>query len=385
MMRSMMDGIWNNRVEPHGEITEKRQTVRKDGTQSQGAKAGTTERTQPSQPSCQNFNLKSERKIEKMAKKKLQKLFAILLAGSMTMGIASTAALAVEYDLEQGSVYVDNDQDGEGDYSWQKTRDEVTKDTADRTYVKEDTSNDGKIIINQGVDSKSGSEKEATTNTVQVGENVQGVTITLDDVNVQAGEGESAVEIGAGSNVQIEVSGENILKGGTNGAGIAVPGKVVLDDTVPDEAEPGDAVLNLSSDKAGGTLTAIGNGGVDAKGTSGAGIGGTKENGTSGKINIDSLDGLTAEDYIAFPDEQVCRVGAPTTHEMPEEEVPVMDEGVEMPMEDAFAEGAEMPVEDMTDGAADMPLGAMPEDGMEMPAEDAPAQTGEAATEGGVE
>ena len=93
----------------------------------------------------------------------------------------------------------------------------------------------------------------------------------------------------------------------------------------------------------------------------------------------------TAEDYIAFPDEQVCRVGAPTTHEMPEEEVPVMDEGVEMPMEDAFAEGAEVPVEGMADGAADMPLGAMPEDGMEMPAEDAPAQTGEAATEGGVE
>lgn len=97
------------------------------------------------------------------------------------------------------------------------------------------------------------------------------------------------------------------------------------------------------------------------------------------------LDGLTAEDYIAFPDEQVCHVGAPTTHEMPEEEVPVMDEGVEMPMEDAFAEGTEMPVEGMADGAADMPLGAMPEDGMEMPAEDAPAQTGEAATEGGVE
>ena len=292
----MMDGIWNNRVEPHGEITEKRQTARKDGTQSQGAKAGTTERTQPSQPSCQNFNLKSERKIEKMAKKKLQKLFAILLAGSMTMGIASTAALAVEYDLEQGSVYVDNDQDEKGDYSWQKTRDEVTKDTADRTYVKKDTSNDGKIIINQGVDSKSGSEKEATTNTVQVGENVQGVTITLDDVNVQAGEGESAVEIGAGSNVQIEVSGENILKGGTNGAGIAVPGKVVLDDTVPDEAEPGDAVLNLSSDKAGGTLTAIGNAGQNETG-SGAGIGGTASQGTSGIINIEGLKGLTAEGY----------------------------------------------------------------------------------------
>ncbi len=233
-----------------------------------------------------------------MAKRKLQKLLAVLLAGSMTMGVASTAAFAVEYDLEKGSVYVDNDQDKKGDYSWQKTSNEDTKETAKRTYVDEDTENEGKIVINQGSDdTKTGSKKEATSNTVQVGKNVQDVTITLDDVNVQAGEGESAVEIGAGSNVQIEVSGENILKGGTNGAGIAVPGKVVLDDTVPDEAEPGDAVLNLSSDKAGGTLTAIGNGGVDAKGTSGAGIGGTKENGTSGKINIDSLHGLTAEGY----------------------------------------------------------------------------------------
>ena len=27
------------------------------------------------------------------------------------------------------------------------------------------------------------------------------------------------------------------------------------------------------------------------------------------------LDGLTAEDYIAFPDAELCREGVPTTHD----------------------------------------------------------------------
>lgn len=34
---------------------------------------------------------------------------------------------------------------------------------------------------------------------------------------------------------------------------------------------------------------------------------------------VSVLEGLTAEDYIAFPDANVCREGAPTTHAMPEE------------------------------------------------------------------
>lgn len=40
--------------------------------------------------------------------------------------------------------------------------------------------------------------------------------------------------------------------------------------------------------------------------------------------------GLTAEDYIAFPDEELCQPGAPTTHDqmVEEEEVPVAEGGV---------------------------------------------------------
>lgn len=40
---------------------------------------------------------------------------------------------------------------------------------------------------------------------------------------------------------------------------------------------------------------------------------------------IEILDGLTVEDYIAFPDEELCVEGAPTTHDQPAEEA----EGVE--------------------------------------------------------
>ena len=199
--------------------------------------------------------------------KKMQKLFAMLLIGTVTLSATSLSALAVEYDISSGAVHVEADESGTNK-SWQEGHDTHNN--------KENGSTDKEITITQI------NPETATSNTVNVGENVRDVTITLDDVNIEANGGESAVTIGAGASANITVSGENTLVGGTNGAGIAVSG---------------DATLNLSGDGDGGTLTAIGNGGEDAKGTSGAGIGGTKENGTSGTINIDSLDGLTAEGY----------------------------------------------------------------------------------------
>ena len=199
--------------------------------------------------------------------KKMQKLFAMLLIGTVTLSATSLSALAVEYDISSGAVHVEADESGTNK-SWQEGHDTHNS--------KENGSADEKITITQS------NPDTATSNTVNVGENVRDVTIILDDVNIKANDGESAVTIGAGASANITVSGENTLVGGTNGAGIAVSG---------------DATLNLSGDGDGGTLTAIGNGGKDEKGTSGAGIGGTKENGTSGTINIDSLDGLTAEGY----------------------------------------------------------------------------------------
>ena len=198
--------------------------------------------------------------------KKMQKLFAMLLIGTVTLSATSLSALAVDYDISSGTVYVETDESGTK--SWQENH--IIYNS------KETGSADKEITIKQS------NPEAATSNTVNVGENVRDVTITLDDVNIKANDRESAVTIGAGASANITVSGENTLVGGTNGAGIAVSG---------------DATLNLSGDGDGGTLTAIGNGREDAKGTSGAGIGGTKENGTSGTINIDSLHGLTAEGY----------------------------------------------------------------------------------------
>ena len=92
----------------------------------------------------------------------------------------------------------------------------------------------------------------------------------------------------------------------------------------------------------------------------------------------DVLDGLTLEDYIAFPDEQLCHNGAPTTHEM------------------TASENADMPTDNMGEGGMDMPMEDMPAEGMDMmPEESISGETGEmpgedaaaaetASTEGGV-
>ena len=97
----------------------------------------------------------------------------------------------------------------------------------------------------------------------------------------------------------------------------------------------------------------------------------------------DVLDGLTLEDYIAFPDEQLCHNGAPTTHEM------TASENADMPMDNMGEGGMDMPMEDMP--MEDMPaegMDMMPEESIsgetgEMPGEDAAAAE-TASTEGGV-
>jgi len=53
----------------------------------------------------------------------------------------------------------------------------------------------------------------------------------------------------------------------------------------------------------------------------------------TGQINdmmgtVDILEGLTAEDYIAFPDPELCREGASTTHSAPAEEAVAEEGGV---------------------------------------------------------
>lgn len=202
--------------------------------------------------------------------KKMQKLFAMLLIGTVTLSATSLSALALDVDVALGDVTISSVTDESGSTTVSHTAANENGTTEERTDTLRE--NESVYVTQSG--------EAPTGNTITVESGVQGVDLVLKNVNIQAEEGESAVTIGAGASANITVSGDNTLVGGVNGAGIAVSG---------------DATLNLSGDGDGGTLTAIGNGRKDAKGTSGAGIGGTKENGTSGTINIDSLHVLTAE------------------------------------------------------------------------------------------
>ena len=44
--------------------------------------------------------------------KKMQKLFAMLLIGTVTLSATSLSALAVDYDISSGTVYVETDGSG---------------------------------------------------------------------------------------------------------------------------------------------------------------------------------------------------------------------------------------------------------------------------------
>ena len=203
--------------------------------------------------------------------KKMQKLFAMLLIGTVTLSATSLSALALDVDVALGDVTISSVTDESGSTTVSHTAANENGTTEKRTYTLGE--NESVYVTQSG--------EAPTGNTITVESGVQGVDLVLKNVNIKAEKGESAVAIGTDASANITVSGENTLVGGTNGAGIAVSG---------------DATLNLSGDGDGGTLTAIGNAGQNGTG-SGAGIGGTKGNGTSGTINIDSLHGLTAEGY----------------------------------------------------------------------------------------
>ena len=75
------------------------QTVRKGGTQSQGAKAGLPP---PSQPGCQDFNLKNERKIEKMAKVR-KRILSLVMSLVMVFTLLPVSAFAADECDERGT------------------------------------------------------------------------------------------------------------------------------------------------------------------------------------------------------------------------------------------------------------------------------------------
>lgn len=183
----------------------------------------------------------------KFLKKALAITVSLALCGSLI-----APALAVEYDIANGDVSIG--QDDSGVWSQQGGS---------------DTSRDSEITI-------TGS---STENTVTVGSNVTDATITLDGVDISSGK-DAAISIGAGSDVTIELDGENKLQGGTGHAGLELNNKG--DDGKPAKDTPGGSVTIKDENGTSGSLTATG-------GNNAAGIG-SGSRGEAGDITIDGAD-----------------------------------------------------------------------------------------------
>nr|WP_304684611.1 hypothetical protein [uncultured Oscillibacter sp.] len=195
----------------------------------------------------------------------MKKLLSVAVALSLCASLAAPA-FAVEYDISDGSVHVENNDDGDA-VSWQ--------DGHDEHYDKDTGSKDKDIVVKQEKD------EEPTKNTIDVGTDVKDVEITLKDVNIDVSdENEAAVSVGAGSDVTIELDGDNSLKSGVGHAGLELNND--NEKGKPQEDADGGSVTIKDDNGIDGSLTAEG-------GDSAAGIGGGSKD-IAGDITIDNAD-----------------------------------------------------------------------------------------------
>ena len=182
-----------------------------------------------------------------MRLRKQKRTVAVTLATAIAVSTISASASAVQYDLANGDVTIDQSQD-RGAFSYQGKDEEKN-----RTYVNEDTKDEGKIIINQSqksdnsdnaddhadtdnADNADNSGDENTTpidHTVTVKEDVKkadkkdgsegyDVAIEINGVNADTTEsGKSTVTIGEGADVDLTVKDSTLTTGG-NGIDIGV-------------------------------------------------------------------------------------------------------------------------------------------------------------------
>ena len=158
------------------------------------------------------------------------KLAAMSLATAVAVSAVGPSASAVTYQLEKGDVTVAENENGAFSYQGED-KDE------NRTYVNQDTKDNGQIIIKQA-------EGTTTDNTVTVEENVtnkngdRDVDIIIDGVNVDTSdtstqtdtpaevpadtkEDKTIIKVGEGADVDLTVKGSNLTTGG-NGIDIGV-------------------------------------------------------------------------------------------------------------------------------------------------------------------
>lgn len=157
------------------------------------------------------------------------KLAAMSLATAVAVSAVGPSASAVTYQLEKGDVTVAENENGAFSYQGED-KDE------NRTYVNQDTKDNGQIIIKQA-------EGTTTNNTVTVEENVtnkngeRDVDIIIDGVNVNTStqtdtptevpadadtkENKTIIKVGEGADVDLTVKDSNLTTGG-NGIDIGV-------------------------------------------------------------------------------------------------------------------------------------------------------------------
>lgn len=156
------------------------------------------------------------------------KLAAMSLATAVAVSTVGPSASAVTYYLGDGSVTVD--QDNNGAYSYQNKTDGKTENV----YVDKDTQDNGQIIIKQAEDTTTDT---TTGNTVTVEENVtnengkRDVDIIIDGVNVDTSdtstqtdtpaevpadtkEDKTIIKVGEGADVDLTVRDSNLTTGG---------------------------------------------------------------------------------------------------------------------------------------------------------------------------
>lgn len=202
------------------------------------------------------------------------KLAAMSLATAVAVSTVGPSASAVTYYLSDGSVTVD--QDNNGAYSYQNKTDGKTENV----YVDEDTQDNGQIIIKQAEDTTTDT---TTGNTVTVEENVtnengkRDVDIIIDGVNVDTSdtstqtdtpaevsadtkEDKTIIKVGEGADVDLTVKDSKLTTGGHGiDIGVDLDGK--------DGGEDGDKKTNvdLTLDNTQINLTQNGKAGINVQ------------------------------------------------------------------------------------------------------------------------
>lgn len=236
------------------------------------------------------------------------KLAAMSLATAVAVSAVGPSASAVTYYLSDGSVTVD--QDNNGAYSYQNKTDGKTENV----YVDEDTQDNGQIIIKQAEDTTTDT---TTGNTVTVEENVtnengkRDVDIIIDGVNVDTSdtstqtdtpaevltdnkEDKTIIKVGEGADVDLTVMDSNLTTGG-NGIdiGVDLDGKddnkganvdLTLDNTKINLTQNGKAGINVQ-DNSDVDLTLKGENVIDGS----KAIENEKENILKNNVNVEGI------------------------------------------------------------------------------------------------